>query len=197
MMELRALSTRRRQLVEMIAAEKTRLKQTFEPILRAHPPRQPEGDHPAHRRGAHQHDTRRQTQARTPQHRAGLWPHHLRNPAGRSSRTRRKGQQGHRQPRGRRSKRNAQARQTLERKTRLTSNTVAMSATLPVLPERSSWAGTQADRRRTSARLTSCRCLARLPTVRQAPALRPSAAARSRCRRAISRTPCGHRAGDD
>ena len=37
MMELRALSTRRRQLVEMIAAEKTRLKQTFEPILRAHP----------------------------------------------------------------------------------------------------------------------------------------------------------------
>lgn len=35
MMELRALSTRRRQLVEMIAAEKTRLKQTFEPILLA------------------------------------------------------------------------------------------------------------------------------------------------------------------
>lgn len=35
MMELRALSTRRRQLVEMIAAEKTRLKQTFEPFLLA------------------------------------------------------------------------------------------------------------------------------------------------------------------
>lgn len=34
-MELRALSTRRRQLVEMIAAEKTRLKQTFEPLLLA------------------------------------------------------------------------------------------------------------------------------------------------------------------
>jgi len=34
-MELRALSTRRRQLVEMIAAEKTRLKQAFEPILLA------------------------------------------------------------------------------------------------------------------------------------------------------------------
>jgi transposase len=34
-MELRALSTRRRQLVEMIAAEKTRIKQAFEPILLA------------------------------------------------------------------------------------------------------------------------------------------------------------------
>jgi len=34
-LELRALSTRRRQLVEMIAAEKTRLKQAFEPILMA------------------------------------------------------------------------------------------------------------------------------------------------------------------
>lgn len=34
-LELRALSTRRRQLVEMIAAEKTRLKQAFEPVLMA------------------------------------------------------------------------------------------------------------------------------------------------------------------
>jgi transposase len=34
-LELRALSTRRRQLVEMIAAEKTRLKQAFEPTLMA------------------------------------------------------------------------------------------------------------------------------------------------------------------
>jgi transposase len=34
-LELRALSTRRRQLVEMIAMEKTRLKQAFEPILLA------------------------------------------------------------------------------------------------------------------------------------------------------------------
>jgi transposase len=34
-LELRALSTRRRQLVEMIAAEKTRLKQAFEPALMA------------------------------------------------------------------------------------------------------------------------------------------------------------------
>jgi transposase len=34
-LELRALSTRRRQLVEMIAAEKTRLKQAFEPVLLA------------------------------------------------------------------------------------------------------------------------------------------------------------------
>ncbi len=33
MLELRALSTRRRQLVEMIAAEKTRLKQAFEPVI--------------------------------------------------------------------------------------------------------------------------------------------------------------------
>jgi transposase len=35
MMELRALSARRRQLVEMIAAEKTRLKQAYEPVLLA------------------------------------------------------------------------------------------------------------------------------------------------------------------
>ena len=35
MMGLQALSTRRRQLVEMIAAEKPPLKQTFEPILLA------------------------------------------------------------------------------------------------------------------------------------------------------------------
>lgn len=34
-MELRALSTRRRQLVEMIAAEKTRIKQAFEPVILA------------------------------------------------------------------------------------------------------------------------------------------------------------------
>ncbi len=35
MMELRALSARRRQLVEMIAAEKTRLKQAYDPLLLA------------------------------------------------------------------------------------------------------------------------------------------------------------------